>query len=345
MTLTVANPAGTNTVTLPVVVNGPPTAALSITPNPTGPNTQVRFNASASTDPNRDALSYSWDLNGDQTYGDATGPIQTRAFAAPGTHRVGVRVSDGHGGTDTAVDFVTVLQDKPPTVALSASPAQPAVGVTVTFSATASDPDGTVTAIQWDLDDDGQFDDGAGAVATRVFSTPGSRIVAVRAVDNMGVATIAFRTIDVTGSTATQPPPAAAPAPVPVPVPASAASRPGLMTPFPVVRIRGLIYKGFVRVNLLSVTAPNGARVKVVCRGGGCPKKTLVRRVRSGNRPMRFRTLERRLRKGAIIEVVITAPEQVGKYTRFTIRSHAAPARRDLCLQPGSSKPAACPAR
>jgi hypothetical protein len=82
----------------------------------------------------------------------------------------------------------------------------------------------------------------------------------------------------------------------------------------------------------------------VVCHGGACPKKALVRRARSGNRPMRFRTLERRLRKGVVIELVITAPEQIGKYTSFTIRSHAAPARRDLCLQPGSSKPVACPA-
>jgi hypothetical protein len=214
----------------------------------------------------------------------------------------------------------------------------------VTFTATAADPDGTVAAIKWDLDDDGQFDDGTGAVATWVFSTPGSRIVAVRAVDNMGVATIAFRTIDVTGSTATQPPPPGA-APGPVPVPADAASRAGLMSPFPVVRIRGLIFKGFVRVNLLSVTAPSGARVKVVCHGSGCPKKALVRRARTSNRPMRFQTLERRLRKGVVIEVVVTAPEQIGKYTRFTIRSNAAPARRDLCLQPGSSKPVACPAR
>ena len=115
-------------------------------------------------------------------------------------------MTDGHGGTDTAVDFVTVLQDKPPTVALSASPAQPAVGVTVTFTAAAADPDGTVAGIRWDLDDDGQFDDGTGAVATWVFSTPGSRIVAVRAVDNMGVATIAFRTIDVTGRRRSNPP-------------------------------------------------------------------------------------------------------------------------------------------
>jgi hypothetical protein len=70
----------------------------------------------------------------------------------------------------------------------------------VTFTATASDPDGTVAAIDWDIDGDGQFDDGTGAVVTRSFSTPGSRIVSVRATDNAGVATIAFRTIEVTGS-------------------------------------------------------------------------------------------------------------------------------------------------
>ena len=87
-----------------------------------------------------------------------------------------------------------------------------------------------------------------------------------------------------------------------------------------------------------------GARVKVICHGGGCPKKkSVVLRVASGKRSVRVRSLERRLRRGAVIEVFITAPGRIGKYTRFTIRSNAAPARRDLCLQPGKSKPVACP--
>jgi hypothetical protein len=58
---------------------------------------------------------------------------------------------------------------------------------------------------------------------------------------------------------------------------------------------------------------------------------------------VRVRSVERRLRRGAVIEVFVTAPGRIGKYTRFTIRSNAAPARRDLCLQPGKSKPVACP--
>jgi PKD repeat protein len=343
VTLTVANPAGSGVVSLPVLVNGPPVAALTITPNPVGANTPVTLNASTSTDPNGDPLSYSWDLNGDRTYGDATGAVQTRTFTSPGTFRVGVRVTDPGGSSNEAVDFVTVLQDKPPVVNLSASPATPAVGANVTFTATASDPDGTIAAIDWDIDGDGQFDDGTGATVTRSFSTSGSRIVSVRATDNAGVATIAFRTIEVTGSSQGQSGPVAAAGGAPTGS-ASSAKQLAMITPFPIVRIRGLIVRGSARLSLLSVKAPKGARVKVICHGGGCPKKkSVVLRVASGKSPVRVRSLERRLHRGAVVEVFVTAPGRIGKYTRFTIRSNAAPARRDLCLRPRKSEPVACP--
>jgi PKD repeat protein len=345
VSLTVSNIAGSSApMTLPVTVNGPPVVAFTITPNPSATNAPVTFNASSSTDPNSDALTYSWDLNGDQVYGDATGPIQTKSFPAAGTYRIGVRVSDGHGGTDTAVDFVDVLADKAPTVSLSASPATPAVGATVTFTAKASDPDGTVSAIQWDLDDDGVFDDGSGSVVKGTFTTPGSRIVAVRATDDMGLSTIAFQTITVTGSTTgSSAGPAGASAP---PSTSQASSRRTLMlSPFPIVHIRGLILRGWVRISMLSVDAPKGATVKVVCHGATCPKKrSLVRRVTSAKRAsVRFRTLERRLRAGTRIEIFVSAPNRIGKYTSFTIRSNAAPLRRDRCLRPGRSRPVACP--
>ena len=347
VTLTVGNPAGSSVVSVQIVVNGPPVAALTITPNPVGANTPVTLNASASTDPNGDALRYSWDLNGDKTYGDATGAIQTRTFTSPGTFRVGVRVSDPGGSSNDAVDFVTVLQDKPPVVNFSASPAAPAVGTSVTFTATASDPDGTVAAIDWDIDGDGQFNDGTGAVVTRSFGAPGSRIVSVRATDNAGVATIAFRTIEVTGSTSGssqgQPGPVTA-AGGAATGSASSSKQPAMLTPFPVVRIRGVILRGSARLSLLSVKAPTGARVKVVCHGGGCPKKrSVVLRVASGKSSVRVRSLERRLHSGAVIEVFVTARGRIGKYTRFTIRANAAPARVDLCLKPGKAKPIACP--
>jgi hypothetical protein len=324
---------------MPVVVNGPPVAALTITPNPVGANTPVTLNASASTDPNGDALKYSWDLNGDKTYGDATGAIQTRTFTSPGTFRVGVRVTDPGGSSNDAVDFVTVLQDKAPVVSLSASPATPAVGAPVTFTATASDPDGTVAAIDWDIDGDGRFDNGTGAVVTRTFGTSGSRVVSVRATDNAGVATIAFRTIEVTGAQGQS----GSAAPDGSATGAASSAKLTMLSPFPIVRVRGVILRGFARLSLLLVKAPAGARVKVICHGGGCPKKkSVVLRVAAGKRSVRVRSLERRLRTGAVIEIFVTAPGRIGKYARITIRSNAAPTRRDLCLQPGKSKPVAC---
>src|SRR4029079_12580223 len=66
--------------------------------------------ASASADPDNDALSYSWDVNGDGVYGDATGvnPI------LPWWNLQALGLDDGHGQvipvsvrvTDGAVDPV-----------------------------------------------------------------------------------------------------------------------------------------------------------------------------------------------------------------------------------------------
>src|SRR3954468_3639903 len=104
VSLTVSNTAGTSLpVTVAVGVNGPPAANFTISANPAGTSTPVTFNASASTDPNLDPLTYSWDLNGDNAYGDATGAVQTESFPSAGSYLIGVRVTDGHGGTDTIV--------------------------------------------------------------------------------------------------------------------------------------------------------------------------------------------------------------------------------------------------
>jgi hypothetical protein len=111
------------------------------------------------------------------------------------------------------------------------------------------------------------------------------------------------------------------------------------------VRIRGLIMRNAVRISLLSVVAPRGATVKVLCHGRSCSKKSVKRRVASGKGSVRFHTLEKRMRKGTLIQVFVTAPRLIGKYTSFTIRSNAAPSRRDRCLTSGHAKPVACPAQ
>lgn len=64
---------------------------------------KVNFNASGSSDPDEDALTYAWDFgDGDGAFNDATGATPSHTYASGGTYTARVRVSDGRGGTDTA---------------------------------------------------------------------------------------------------------------------------------------------------------------------------------------------------------------------------------------------------
>jgi PKD repeat protein len=67
----------------------------------------------------------------------------------------------------------------------------------VIVTSESSDADGTLASQAWDLDDDGQFDDGIGVTAVRSFSKRGTYLVHLRAIDNDGVSSFATHTVDV----------------------------------------------------------------------------------------------------------------------------------------------------
>lgn len=128
--------------------------------------------------------------------------------------------------------------------------------------------------------------------------------------------------------------------PEPVAAIVSAASRPALLRPFPIVRIRGDFEPGGVRITLLSVNAPRSARIAVRCTGRGCPLRSLS----IPRAPARLRPFERFLAAGTVLQVRVTRAGRIGKYASFRIRAGSAPLRTDRCLMPGSAKPAACSA-
>jgi hypothetical protein len=49
-------------------------------------------------------------------------------------------------------------------------------------------------------------------------------------------------------------------------------------------------------------------------------------------------------RKGAVLEVWLTAPNSIGKVVRFEVKSgrNRTPRGRTLCLAPGAAKPGKC---
>jgi PKD repeat protein len=66
----------------------------------------VTLDGSGSTDPDGDALAYTW--TGDFAGGTATGVSPTVTFASVGAHTVTLSVDDGHGHTSTATTVVRV---------------------------------------------------------------------------------------------------------------------------------------------------------------------------------------------------------------------------------------------
>jgi hypothetical protein len=126
------------------------------------------------------------------------------------------------------------------------------------------------------------------------------------------------------------------------------AAGPSLLAPFPVVRVAGVAFANGMKLRLLSVQqAPPGALVQVRCRGRGCPRHGVRRTTVGGPHGVPaivFRSFERFLRPGAVLEIFITKPGTLGKYTRLRVRRGQVPERIDLCLDAGGVKPIACPA-
>jgi hypothetical protein len=137
-----------------------------------------------------------------------------------------------------------------------------------------------------------------------------------------------------------EPGPATTMPPLPAPPPRAQGHR--LMSPFPIIRIRGRFSVRSTRFTLVTVRASRRARLAVSCRRGCSFRRRDLRASPGGL--TRLRGLERRLPPGARIVLRVTQPGRIGKYTRIDVRGGRPPARRDACLMPGGARPVRCPA-
>jgi PKD repeat protein len=168
-------------------VNSAPVAAFILDPPTPAVNKPIQFSSTSSDPDAGDSLTYAWDLDGDNTFGEGfeLGPNPTHTFTSPGTKTVRLRVTDTGGVTRERVRTVTV-QLSVPNGGFTFAPGAPLPGQAVTFNSTstASEPGKQITAIEWDFDHDpgtGAFTpDASGASATHAFATPGPKTVAIR---------------------------------------------------------------------------------------------------------------------------------------------------------------------
>ncbi|TML99065.1 MAG: PKD domain-containing protein [Actinobacteria bacterium] len=334
----------TNISSINVNVNQPPTASYTYKPDKPVEGDTVTF-TSAATDPDGTIARTQWDLDGDGAFNDATGATATKTFSAPGTFDVGLRVTDDRGAVATTKGTISVIANNRPTAAFTYAPGTLNAGDTVTFTSSAKDSDGSIAAQDWDLNGDGVFDDAHGATAKRTFDA-GAHRVSLKVTDDRGATDIAFQTITVSGSgtdstqSSASPNTFISPGPTGAPAPHNG---PSVMSPFPIVSLRGRLVRGGAIITALQVLQmPRNARVEVRCSGRGCPFRRSVRSAGTRHRTLRFRAAERRLRAGVVISVLITRPGQIGKYTSFKIRRSGTPLRKDRCLLPGARLPTRC---
>jgi PKD repeat protein len=131
-----------------------------ISANPTsGPvPLAVSFDGRGSSDPDSgDTIaSYSWDLNGDGAFGDATTATASYTYTTPGSYTAKLKVTDSRGLAGDPASVTITAGNSPPTAVIDTpSPTRTwTVGDTIGFSGHASDPqDGTLpaTRLSWSL--------------------------------------------------------------------------------------------------------------------------------------------------------------------------------------------------
>ena len=330
--------AGTRTVRLIVTDNNNATNMVSrrLVVQETRPNARFRFTpqaplpAQAVTFTSQSTASGSpgdpriinteWDFNYDPAQDfapDATGATATTSFPTAGPKTVAIKVTETGGGF--AIVSGTLVVNAPPQASFNVAPATPLDGDGVTLSSTSIDPDGPLSAQQWDLDGDGQYDDASGAVASRAFAK-GSHTVRLQVTDTKGATAVAESRIEVL-------------------------KRPAKLLSGVKVTLFGNLTQRGVSLKGLLVRTPAKATAKVTCKGRKCPRgvRAAAKRATKTKR-LRFKTFERSFPAGTLITVTVTRPGYIGQYTTIKVRKGSRRyVRRDRCLPPGGRKPIACP--
>lgn len=151
---------------------------------------QIKFDATkAQIAANLTALSYNWDF-GDGS-NNVSGKIQSHTFTKVGNYKVTltVAVKDKASGKEDKREFAkdVTVQNVLAEIIIKADKRTGEAPLTVNLDGSESNsPNGEITAFAWDLDNDGEFDDGFKSNASATFDKIGTYTISLRVTDSTG---------------------------------------------------------------------------------------------------------------------------------------------------------------
>jgi hypothetical protein len=140
----------------------------------------VNLNASGSSDPDSDPLTYAWTQIGGATVSLSGASTVNASFVAPmvgsvATYTFRIAVDDGNGGSDTDTVTITVTPSNYAPVAVAGPDAAAAFGVLVTLNGTgSSDPDADPITYSWSQVSGSTVGLTGATTATPSFTAPGA---------------------------------------------------------------------------------------------------------------------------------------------------------------------------
>ncbi len=157
--------------------------------NLTGP-IEIKFDASNVPIDKRkfQVISYEWDFGDDET---GTSQILNHTFEEKGRYDIVLTITkkDKTSGEEfeDIYSVIVSIADQALSAIFTADPQSGEAPLEVEFDAAASaDPDGKITAYDWDLDEDGEYDDAEGIKATHTFDKIGIYTVSLRITNSLG---------------------------------------------------------------------------------------------------------------------------------------------------------------
>ncbi len=152
------------------------------TPTTVCQGSQSIFSSTSVASGGETIVTWEWDLDADGQFDNATGPVVSYLFNSAGTFQVGLRITTDLGNVVAAYKLVTV---SPVPMADFTAP-DVCKGSNTLLTSTSTIASGNIASWEWDLDNDGQYDDAATEVVTHNFGNDGSYVVGLRVTSDQG---------------------------------------------------------------------------------------------------------------------------------------------------------------